>query len=163
MDFRAGSIEDGEKSSKPGRSYHRGPDVPGGTARMPFYRQKWGHRRTGEGQRSSCVCPLSQSKMSMLKSLSSKWGYQQVGASPSLITGVEPFSTLLLPLYRGSLLIVRTQLTEVYSLQLGRGASWEPSHTGIPISDCPAFRTETLFSRYKSSTLQSHVTATQKA
>lgn len=44
-----------------------------------------------------CV-PSPSSKVSMLKSLSSKWGYQQVGASPSLITGVEPSSALLLPL-----------------------------------------------------------------
>lgn len=86
-----------------------------------------------------CV-PSPSPQVSMLKSLSSKCEYQQVGASPSLITGVVPSSTLLLPLERGSLLTVRTQDTEVCSLQLGRGASWEPSHAGIPISDCPAFR-----------------------
>lgn len=61
-----------------------------------------GKNRAIEGLEESkgvdvCV-PSPSPKVRMLKSLSSKWGYQQVGASPSLITGVVPSSTLLLPL-----------------------------------------------------------------
>lgn len=39
MDFRVGSIEDGDKPGHLGRSDYRGPHVPGKTARITSYRQ----------------------------------------------------------------------------------------------------------------------------